>query len=178
MRKMLLFIIGLIAVLPLKAELPISEIGVAYYDDFTVDPYVPYSEDNIIWEDEMCKYGIRKDDFLCILSEVGDGSTYNRDHVKAKVIFSESGVYFIDKKGTVRHENNAFYSIDKDGFELMIYPVGPRCPPGDVHQTLSNWKRRLQIVQYRARQNAKEREWTAKCLPSSKGTKYDFSPKK
>ncbi|MDR0702341.1 MAG: hypothetical protein LBF61_08055 [Azoarcus sp.] len=122
MQKFFLFILCVINIFPLKANPSSSEIGIVYYDDFRIERVAPLTED-MAWEEIACKYEIHKEDFLGLLSRIDNALSEVEDgffcygNIRAKVIFPESGVYFVDrnrhnsKYGFVRYKKTMFFTV-------------------------------------------------------------------
>jgi hypothetical protein len=93
------------------------EVGTVYLIGFHVELYVPYSESNI--ENGFCIGQIIKKDFFNSVLEKNKKLYYDASDVRAKIIFADNDIYFINREGISRHGED-FYLIDTDKFQKMV----------------------------------------------------------
>lgn len=101
-----------------------SSDAMVYYYGFGIQRITGIHEDEI--ESLGCKYTISTQSFLSLLSSATTDRSYNSLDVRAEVIFAPSKIYFIDRFGMVRMNDQKF-SISKQAFAKLLVPVGRVC---------------------------------------------------
>jgi hypothetical protein len=133
MKTILFFIFGAVAMTVFGEEeildpkiQPPNNKGVVYYEGFEVQRCFPLTEETIeekirTLSDYKCE--ILKSDLLAsVVEEPGDpdyAAKYEKNNTRAKAVFSENDVYFIDIDGIVRHGSD-YLKVDKKEFRKRL----------------------------------------------------------
>jgi hypothetical protein len=135
MKAILFFVFGTIAMTVFGEEdthdpemrLSDSE-GVVYYEGFDVERFFPLTEETI--EEHIRSHShyvyrcaISKSDLLASIVEKPDNfdyaAKYNKNNTRAKAVFSEDDVYFIDIDGMMRHGSD-YLKVNKKEFKKRL----------------------------------------------------------
>jgi hypothetical protein len=106
----------------------LTEGAVVCFVDFRIGLVVGKSEADI-GNKKYCRYSIERKIFLSLIKFAPPSNFYMSNNVRAKVIFSQKDIYYIDYNGVVRHGGERF-QIDKSAFTKTLH----RLYGEDIHR--------------------------------------------